>query len=264
MTFMQLDFVGAIMEAAAHADLDVLLSPSGGDHDPFFDRILTGGRVDGVILMEIRMTDNRVTRLRHTGTPFVTIGRTARPSGTCWVDIDCARLVAQCVDHLADLGHREVVLINRSADLLAAGYGPARRARQGFGKALVRRGIDGVEVQCDDHAQAGERCVEEILLAHPKARGIVTINEAALPGVRRALDRAGLGSPDRFSVTGIVARAWSEQFYPQLTAVDLPAEEMGATAVELLIERIAEPDAAPTHKLLVPPISLRASTGPAD
>ncbi len=27
MTFMQLDFVGAVMEAAAHVDLDVLLSP---------------------------------------------------------------------------------------------------------------------------------------------------------------------------------------------------------------------------------------------
>lgn len=263
MTFMQLDFVGAIMEAATHADLDVMLSPSGGDHDRFFERIVTGRRVDGVILMEIRMADDRVTRLQRAGTPFVTIGRTARPRGTCWVDIDCAALVARCVDHLADLGHRDIALINRPAGLFAAGYGPARRARQGFGKALTRRGVTGAEFHCDDNAQAGERCVEEILRAHPEITAIVTINEAALPGVRRALERAGLGSPDRFSITGIVARHWAEQFHPQLTAVDLPLEDMGSTAVRLLVERIADPDAAPVHKLFLPPISLRGSTGPA-
>jgi DNA-binding LacI/PurR family transcriptional regulator len=38
---------------------------------------------------------------------------------------------------------------------------------------------------------------------------------------------------------------------------------MGAHAVELLLERIAEPHTPPRHLLLVPPISLRSSTGPA-
>lgn len=263
MTFMQLDFVGAVMEAAAHADLDVLLSPSGGDHDRFLERIVTGRRVDGVILMEIRMTDGRVTRLQRSGMPFVTIGRTTRPNGTCWVDIDVARLVRQCVDHLADLGHRDIALINRSAELSASGYGPARRARAGFVKALAGHGITGVELPCGDDAQAGERCVEEIRLGHPEVTAIVTINEAALPGMLRALDHAGLAIPNRLSITGIVARHWAEQFCPQLTAVDLPAAELGATAVRFLVERIADPDAAPVHALFTPPISVRDSTGPA-
>ena len=37
------------VDAAARADLDVLLSPSGGDHDRSFERVVTGRRVDGVI-----------------------------------------------------------------------------------------------------------------------------------------------------------------------------------------------------------------------
>lgn len=264
MTFMQLDFVGAVMEAAANADLDVLLSPSGGDHDRFLERIVTGRRVDGAILMEIRMADDRVTRLQRSGMPFVTIGRPARPRATCWVDIDNARLVQQCVDHLADLGHRDIALINRSAELYASGYGPARRSHTGFVKAVARRGITGVELHCGDDAQAGERCIEELRLGHPEVTAIVTINEAALPGVLRALGQAGLAIPSRLSITGIVARDWAEQFCPQLTAVDLPAAELGATAVRFLVERIADPDAAPVHKLFTPPISLRDSTGPAN
>jgi DNA-binding LacI/PurR family transcriptional regulator len=37
---------------------------------------------------------------------------------------------------------------------------------------------------------------------------------------------------------------------------------MGRYAVDLLVERIDQPDAPPRHHLLAPPISLRASTGP--
>jgi DNA-binding LacI/PurR family transcriptional regulator len=262
LTFMQLDFVAAVMEAAGRADLDVLLSPSGGDHDRSFERIVAGRRVDGVILMEVRLDDNRVTRLQQAGLPFVTIGRTARPHGTCWVDIDSEALVSRCVDHLADLGHRHIALVNRSTELFAAGYGPARRARDGFQEAVARRGVEGVEFHCADHAQAGQSCVDEILRNHPEVTAIVTINEAALPGIQRALERAGLETPGRFSITGTVARRWAEQYHPQLTAADVPATEMGATAVRFLVERIANPDAPPTQELFAPPISLRNSTGP--
>lgn len=262
LTFMQLEFVGSVMEAAAHADLDVLLSPSGGDHDRSFERIVVGRRVDGVILMEIRLDDPRVTRLHQAGMPFVSIGRTAQPYDMCWVDVDYATLVSRCVDHLADLGHRDIALINRSAELVACGYGPAHRAREGFTKALARRGIAGAEFCCADHAAAGETCVEDILRTHPEATAAVTVNEAALPGVQRALEHAGLEIPGRFSVTGVAARYWAEQFHPQLTAADVPATEMGSMAVRLLIERIANPDAPPTQQLFAPPIALRNSTGP--
>jgi DNA-binding LacI/PurR family transcriptional regulator len=263
LTYMQLEFVASVMDAAAHADLDVLLSPSGGDHDRSFERIVVGRRVDGVILMEIRLDDPRVNRLQQVGMPFVSIGRTAQPYGMCWVDMDYAALVGRCVDHVADLGHRHVALINRSAELTACGYGPAQRAREGFTEAVARRGIDGAEFSCADHAAAGEACVEEILRTHPDVTAAVTVNEAALPGIQRALDRAGLPIPHRFSVVGVAARYWAEQFHPQLTAADVPAVEMGSLAVDFLIERIASPDAPPKQQLFAPPISLRNSTGPA-
>lgn len=263
LTYMQLEFVASVMDAAARADLDVLLSPSGGDHDRSFERIVNGRRVDGVIVMEIRLDDPRVTRLQHAGMPFVTIGRVAQPSETCWVDVDYAALIGRCVHHLADLGHRNIALINRPADLVAAGYGPGRRAREGFAEAIAQRAAGGVEYCCGDDAPSGEACIEQILAAHPEVTGIATINEAALPGIHRALERAGHTIPDRFSIAGVAAKHWAEQFHPQLTAADVPAPEMGSTAVELLIERIAAPNAAPKHKLLVPAISLRNSTGPA-
>jgi DNA-binding LacI/PurR family transcriptional regulator len=263
LTDMQLGFVASVVEAAARADLDVLLSPSGGDHDRSFERIVTGRRVDGVILMEIRLDDDRVTRLHQTGLPFVTIGRTAQPQDMWWVDIDYAALVARCVHHLADLGHRHLTLINRSAELVAAGYGPGQRALTGFTDAVAQRGLTGVDVCCADDAPAGEACLEQLRTEHPDVTAVVTVNEAALPGIQRALERANLVVPRDFSITGVAARHWAEDFRPPLTAADVPTLDMGTEAVNLLLERIATPQAAPRHLLHAPPISLRSSTGPA-
>ncbi|BCY11536.1 LacI family DNA-binding transcriptional regulator [Actinoplanes sp. L3-i22] len=262
LTDMQLGFVASVVDAAARADLDVLLSPSGGDHDRSFERMLSGRRVDGVILMEIRLEDERVARLGQAGLPFVTIGHTAHPHGTCWVDVDYATLVARCVHHLADLGHRRVALINRSPELFAAGYGPAHRALAGFTEAATQRGLTGLPLTCGDDARAGESCVERLREEHPEITAAVTLNEAALPGIQRAFERAGLVIPRDFSLAGVAAQHWAEDFRPPLTAADVPALEMGANALELLLERIAAPDTPARHLLLTPPISLRASTGP--
>jgi DNA-binding LacI/PurR family transcriptional regulator len=261
LTDMQLGFVASVVEAAARVDLDVLLSPSGGDHDRSFERLISGRRVDGVIVMEIRLEDERVTRLQQAGLPFVTIGHTARPQGTSWVDVDYAALIARCVHHLADLGHRHVALINRSTELVAAGYGPAQRALAGFSGAVAERGLTGVDLCCADDAAGGEACVEQLRARHPDVTAIATLNEAALPGIQRALERAGVAVPRDLSIAGVAARHWAEDFRPALTAADVPTE-MGNHAVDLLLERIATPDAPPRHLLLTPPISLRASTGP--
>lgn len=263
LTDMQLGFVASVVEAAGRADLDVLLSPSGGDHDRSFERVISGRRVDGVILMEIRLEDERVTRLHQTGLPFVTIGRTAQPADLCWVDVDYSLLVGRCVHHLADLGHRHIALINRSTELVAAGYGPAHRALAGFTDAVRERAIEGADFCCADDATSGEACITEILASLREVTATVTINEAALPGIQRGLETAGLAVPQDFSIAGVAARHWAEDFRPPLTAVDVPALEMGSHAVDLLLTRIAAPQSPPRHLLLAPPISLRASTGPA-
>ncbi|WP_194924462.1 LacI family DNA-binding transcriptional regulator [Catenulispora pinisilvae] len=263
LTSMQLGFVASVVEAAARVDLDVLLSPSGGDHDGSFERLVGGRRVDGVILMEIRLRDPRVASLAQTQTPFVTIGRVAEPDGTWWVDVDYATLVGQCVEHLVDLGHRHIALVNRPAGMVAAGYGPGRRAREGFAEAVGRRAVSGSEFCCEDDIAGGERCVAEILAARPATTAIVTVNEAALPGVQRGLERAGHEIPRTFSIAGVAADQWAQEFRPPLSAADVPALEMGAIAMDLLVERLADPDAPARHRLFVPPISLRGSTGPA-
>ena len=89
--------------------------------------------------------------------------------------------------HLADLGHRNIALINRSREMLVAGYGPGLRARQGFRDAIAQCGLTGWEYPCDDDTPGGDACMQLILEEHPEVTAAATVNEAALPGVQRAL-----------------------------------------------------------------------------
>jgi DNA-binding LacI/PurR family transcriptional regulator len=52
---------------------------------------------------------------------------------------------------------------------------------------------------------------------------VATANEAALAGIGRGLERAGLIVPRDFSITGVAARYGAEELDPPLTWADVPA-----------------------------------------
>jgi len=155
-TGMQLDFIGGVAEAATEYGYDLLLSPSGSENEPSFQRILAERRVDGLIVMEIRRDDDRVEHLAKAGFPFVTIGRNRRAEETGWVDLDFAGLSASCVQHLADLGHSRIAFVNRSQQLFESGYGFAHLALEGYTEATARLGFTPHAYLCDDDTAGGE------------------------------------------------------------------------------------------------------------
>ncbi|MEY9910278.1 DNA-binding LacI/PurR family transcriptional regulator [Catenulispora sp. MAP12-49] len=262
-TDMQLDFIGSLVEAAAGFGYDVLMAASIGDGDKGLRRLVAERRVDGAVLMEIRLEDARVDYLSESGFPFVTIGRTGKPDHTRWVDMDYTALVGSCVQHLAHLGHRRIAFVNRSERLFRAGYESAHRSLTGFEDACEEQGVIGAAYLCGDDAASGEDTIGRVLAVDPDTTALVTVNEAALGGLYRGLAVHGRKVPLDFSVAGIALSRWATAVTPQLTAADVSAADMGRVAVELLLELLATPDAPPRHVLLAPPVSLRASTGPA-
>jgi hypothetical protein len=125
--------------------------------------------------------------------------------------MDYEDLTSRCTQHLADLGHRSIALVNRSAELVAAGYGPAHRAQEGFSRVVAERGLTGVELCCADDAPAGQTCVESLLADHPEVTAIATINEAA-----RAHPRCL--SPFRGAAAGAWRCAWGRTALPSAAA----------------------------------------------
>ncbi|MFF3332468.1 LacI family DNA-binding transcriptional regulator [Streptomyces sp. NPDC002888] len=260
-TRMQLAFIGGVAEAATDHGYDLLLAPSGSAYDPSFRRMVGERRVDGVIVMEIRRDDDRVEHLADVGFPFAAIGRNPRADVTGWVDLDFSGLASGCVQHLADLGHSRIAFVNRSLQLFDSGYGFARLGNDGYLDAMTKLGLTPHAYLCGDDLASGEEVVERMLRDDPATTSLVTLNEASLEGVYRALTRHGRGVPRDFSVVGVAAGPWAEQVNPPLTAAEIPAKEMSRAAVDLMVERLTSPGSPPRHILLKPLITLRASTG---
>ncbi|MFD5087921.1 LacI family DNA-binding transcriptional regulator [Kitasatospora sp. NPDC058406] len=259
---VQLAFIGGVAETATTYGYDLLLTPCKSGQDPSFRRMASERRVDGVIIMEVRREDDRIEYLIDTAFPFVAIGRNRRTDAVGWVDLDFAGLAGGCVQHLIDLGHSNIAFVNKSEQIFNSAYGYARLCSEGYTEAMTERALTPRAYPCGDDVPAGEDVVARILLDDPGTTSMVVTNEAALEGIYRGLTRHGRSVPRDFSVVGVAASRWAEQVSPPLTASEIPAKEMSRIAVDLMMERLTVPTAAPRHVLLKPLITLRASTAP--
>jgi DNA-binding LacI/PurR family transcriptional regulator len=256
------EFIACVVQQARAADYDVLVSVSLEERQ-VFARLIEEQRVDGVILLEISLEDKRVNRLREAGVPFVAVGRTAHPDNYTWVDIDYASLARAFVRHLVDLRHKQIVLVNTSEHLYAQGFGPARRAQEGFRAACEELGALGRVVYCESNPEAGLRVAQDLLAEHTEFSAIAVINDYAIWGIYQALATAGLRIPDDVSVIALSESRWPEALSPRLTAAHNPVEEMGAEAVRFLVRLLEDRAHPPISRLLQLPIILRESTAAA-
>jgi len=75
-----------------------------------------------------------------------------------------------------------------------------------------------------------------------KPTGIITLGDVYALSLIKQADKFGLKIPDDLSIIGFDNTIQCELIHPSLTSINQPMEEMGKRAVELLLERIKNPD----------------------
>jgi Transcriptional regulators len=252
-------FLTGVAEATSDADYSLLVSNAAEDPDDIA-ATLESGRADGVILMEVRMEDERVERLRIGEHAFSLIGRCRDNDGFSFVDFDFEDAVGSALDHLAELGHRHVALINRVPGLAGSDYGPTIRSRAAFEEGLSLRSLEGADIvlgsSTDSYAQ-----VRRFLESKPGCTAAITLSVTFAP-LLAALRDLELHVPRDFSVVSIVAPQVAELVTPPLTTVDLPAYEMGRLGAEILIRRLANSADPPSQLVLRGQLQVRSSGPP--
>ncbi|WP_442865496.1 substrate-binding domain-containing protein [Acidocella sp. MX-AZ03] len=84
----------------------------------------------------------------------------------------------------------------------------------------------------------------------PAPEAVIASNGLLLMGVVRALRAAGKSMPDDLAVAGFDNESWTDLIGPGLTVIEQPVATMGRTAMQLLLERLEEPD-APLRKMVL-------------
>lgn len=247
-------FAVSVVTAARAHDHDVLLLTQGEGPDGL-RRVAGSAMVDGVIVMDVEADDARVPVLRSLSLPSVLIGVPEDTEALTCVDLDFAAAGAACVHHLADLGHTDVAFVGQPPSVYERRTGFAERTVVGFEEAAAERGVRASLHPCSPDTV--REVVNALVGERPGLTGLIVHNEPSVGLLLDSFAEHGRTVPD----LSVVAIGPVPPGVPPLTSVDLPAEEVGARAVGLLMDKI-DGLAQAGVTLLAPRLTARKSTAP--
>jgi len=254
----QLEFFSAAAEVASQRGYALLLwTTLGGDAEIL--RLTEEGLVEGLLLMEVRLHDPRVEALKALGYPFAMIGRTECNDGISYVDFDFEQAIRLCDQYLYELGHRHIAHLIYSPVPIEQSYGPAVRSLVGARAFCEEAGIPYIIRVSEADIEATYRAAHELLDSYPSLTAMVFVSDLQCAPVMQAIHERRLRVPEDFSVVSILSSRFAEMMAPPLTAIELPAVEMGHIGMELLIRYLEGDECVPTQLVLPPRLVVRQS-----
>jgi DNA-binding LacI/PurR family transcriptional regulator len=246
------DFLVGIEEAAVEKGVDLVLFSStlGVEGKRVYNDGMNRLRLaDGAIFFGLEKDDAELSRLVDDGYPFVFIGkRMVGETEVPYITADYAGGIAVTLDTVQAFGHHAIAYL-----------GSAERARPqderltAYRTEIARRGLRERDSVTDAAALPG--LVEAFVSEGVTAILAETIEIAeALAG---ELARRGLTTPEDVSVVVLDSLAPSASV-ASWSHMALPAREMGAAAVELLLERLDSGDGR--HSITIPVSGPKATT----
>jgi LacI family transcriptional regulator len=214
-------------------------------HERKVVQLLHERRVDGMIVAPSADPRQLIAYLGRHRVPTVLLDRVVDtpadgPARFDQVCADSTEPMARLVTHLADLGHRRIALV---AGL--PGLSTTSERLTGYREGLTSTGLvyDGDLVVHGDSESAGaERATAALLSLPSPPTALVTANNAMTIGTLRALRDRGVCVPDDIALCCFDDFAWADLFSPQLTAIAQPSKDIGARAVQVLLDRLDSPD----------------------
>ncbi len=189
--------------------------------------------------------------------PVVVVGRRIAAG-----DLDVVRSadhagVGLAVDHLAELGHRDIAYVDGGTGTIAADR------RRGYRAAMRRRGLgERVTIVPGDHTEESGTRAAQMLLSATLPTAVVTFNDRCALGLLDALSRSGVEIPGTMSVVGYDDSPSAQLAYVNLTSVGQDAPHQAQQAVTAAVERLDHGRRVPREVVLIPRIVVRGTTAP--
>lgn len=242
-------------------NLVVASGRDGDESDTLLDAMQQRTILDGVAVMVPELTDQLREKLTDFTRPFVVLDSDVQGAQHDCVLIDQRHGAQTMMHHLIrDCRVRRIVFVGGlrtnvdTIERLAA----CRSAAEAAGLTLADDDIHHLDYQYDSAYALAERCARQWT---GPGNCVFAANDEMAAGIIAAAVRAGLHLPDDLAVVGFDDTRIARMTRPALTTVRVPTAEMGERAVELLCERIAEPDRPGQRVLLQPELVVRESCG---
>jgi len=254
------EVIRGIGDIARERDFKVLLQSVEDVADPeAYIGLVREKRIDGIILSGPRSDDARLLQLKEEGFPIVLLGQ-LRGSGINFVDVDNVGAAKMATEHLIGLGHSRIGMITNAP----LQYTASQDRLLGYRLALEENGLtyDEELVRYGDfREESGYKAMKELLALQVPLSAVFVASDLVAFGAMEAIKEAGLRIPEDIAMVGFDDIRLANYVDPPLTTVRLPAYELGARAMDMLIRMVEGEELEESQVLLATELVIRESCG---
>jgi DNA-binding LacI/PurR family transcriptional regulator len=213
-------------------------------------------RVDGVLVIDVRVGDERLEELERLGLPSVVIGGPIADSTIPSVWNDESSAVVDVVRYLAALGHERIAYVAGEENFLHT-----RARMRGFSETTEELGLVATVVPTDYSAEHGANATRRLLSSPSPPTAILFDSDLlAVTGLGVA-QHMGVEVPDDLSIVGWDDSLISQVVHPPLTAITRDIGAYGVVAASHLLA-VIDGDATGDVEIERGALTPRGSTAP--
>jgi DNA-binding LacI/PurR family transcriptional regulator len=239
--------------AGRHVQLLLMLSQP-QDHDDLV-AYLSGGHVDGALLVSLHGDDPLPRRLHELGLPVVVGGRPLGEAPVPFVDSDNFTGGLEAARHLVSLDRSRIATVTGPRDM-AAGQDRLSGWRRGLGEAQLPADL---VAEADFTPESGALAMTELLDRAPDLDAVFVAADIIAVGALQVLHARGRRVPEDVAVVGFDDSLLASTATPPLTTVRQDVEQLGRTMTWRLLGELAGEDGLPPSLLLPTSLVRRAS-----
>jgi len=254
------DFTNALIvhnaEEQARRRGYLLISTSAATKQEFQDRceeFIGHKRADALLILD-PFEDNRFEDVEF-NIPIVYIG--SKDYNTCSIAVDNFKGIQKALQHLFDLGHREIFHITGPFDERAT-----KRRLNGYLKKRYELGLpETIDIfEGDWSATSGYQIMTSLIEKNRIPTAFCVQNDRMAVGLIHAAREHGLQVPDDISVTGFDDIPLCSYFFPPLTTIQQDLISLGQKSVDLLVKVIDREITGNQHFEIDTDLIIRKST----
>lgn len=254
-----LSIISGIQEELGRKKGNLMLMPAGDFHtDSEIYRMAMEADVDAMIYLG-SFHNALLTRLIRDGITSVVVDHAFKGCSTDSTIVDNAGGGYLIMNHLLELGHRNIALISGNEDHKAT-----TERLEGISLALANQRMtlsDISLIPADFTRKSGYEGAEQVLKKNPECTAICCMNDEMAAGVLQAIyTLTDKKVPQDISVTGFDDVQLSALTHPPLTSIHVDMRHMGRITVQRLFDRMEDPNSNPSSTLISTQLITRNST----
>lgn len=254
------EYARYLEESAFHMGYSLILCNSNDniEKEHRYTDVLLNKQVDGIIFLPTGDDKQSVQTLINRHMPVVLVDRILENIDVDAVITNNYQSGYLATRYLIENGHKRISIIRGPAEISLS----VQRLK-GYMKAMKEAGLDvspGMQTSGDFQIESGYEAAKILMNQSPLPTAIFACNDLMAIGAMKGVREAGFLVPGDISLVGHDNIELTTYFQPALTTISQPIEELACKAIDLLLERIKQPDLPARQVVLPNKLVIRQST----